>query len=203
MSIVDNKKVTILWRLFNDPFAQANKEQFINQSNPRKIGSSISAVNNLLANGDELKVLMRTVLGVDPNSNSSNWDKIVRNYWDSLSVDVHPNGKNLEIGFIYDLDDPERKSSIAKLKNDVKSINNDTALKDYVTGFSKEGRPNVPDNKKYLYAQPINPQDWLLYRYCVGIDGKGYRDVANDLKSVENSPHIRFYIFDEEIAKTL
>lgn len=203
MAIVDSKKVNILWRLFNDPIVQANKEQFIGQTAPRKLGSSISAVNSLLANGDELKVLMRTILGVDPNSNSSNWDKIVRNYWDSLSVDVYANGLEIEIGFIYDIEDSEHASAIKKLMNEVKSITSDKSLMEYVKGFNKSGKANVPDNKKYLYATPINPQDWLLYRYCVGIDGKGYRDVANDLKSIENSPHIRFYIYDEAIANEI
>lgn len=201
MSIVDSKKITIMWRLFNDAFAQANKEQFIDAPYPRKIGSSVSAVNNMLVNDDELKTLMPIILGVSPKSTSSNWDKLVKHYFDSLSVDVYSHGLDLEIGFIYNIEDKEREDNIAKLKAKHKEIVDDASLMEFVKGVSKQGVPNVPDNKKYMYAAPIENKDWILYRYCVGIDGKGYRDVANKpMEGIENSPNIRFYIYDEEIA---
>lgn len=201
MAIIDNKKITIMWRLFNDAFANANTEQFVNTQYPRKLGSTISAVNNLIVNGDELKTLMPIILGVDPRSTQSNWDKLVKHYWDSLSVDVHSNGLDLEIGFVYDIKDSERKAAITELKSEVKSITDDESLMAYLKGYDEQGKPNVADNKKYKYAAPINNYDWLLYRYCVGIDGKGYKAVANKpMEGIENSPDIRFYIYDQAIA---
>lgn len=200
MSLEKSKKVTIMWRLFTDAFQQANKDQFIDKAYPRKIGSSISAVNNLLVNGDELKTLMPIILGVDPKSNSSNWDKLVKNYWDSLSVDVYSNGLDLEIGFKYDMTDKSRKEDIANLQKDNKDITNEESLAEFVEGNKKDGTPNVKDNEKWKYAAPLNNQDWLLYRYCVGVDGKGYRRVSNSMSTIEHSPVIDFYIYDESIA---
>lgn len=197
--IEKSKKVSIMWRLHNDPFQQANKEQFIDKVYPRRIGSNITAVNTLLANGEELRSLMPILLGVDPNSTSSNWDKLVANYWNSLSVEVYSNGLDLEIGFIYDVTttDKIRSGYISKLKN----IESDEDLITYVEGSKKDGTPNVPDNEKYKYAAAITPEHWLLYRYCVGVNGKGYKRVSNSMTTIEMSPDIDFYIYDESVAK--
>jgi len=197
--IEKSKKVTLMWRLHNDPFQQANKEQFIDKVYPRRIGSNITAVNTLLANGEELEVLMPRILGVDPKSTSSNWDKLVSNYWNSLSVEVYSNGLDLEIGFKYEFDTRHkvREKEIAKLK-DIKS---DEDLIEFVEGRKKDGTPNVSDQDKYKYATPIKEEDWLLYRYCVGINGKGYKRVSNSMTTTEMSPDIDFYIYDENIAK--
>lgn len=201
MVLERSRKVTIMWRLFTDAFQQANKEQFNNTAYPRKIGSSINAVKNLIVNGDELKMLMPIILGVDPKSTSSNWDKLVQNYWDSLSVNVYSNGLDLEIGFNYDIDDEHRATYISKLKKANAEITDNASLAKYVEGTQKDGTPNVKDNEKWKYAAPIDNFHWLLYRYCVGVDGQGYRRVSNDMNSVENSPFIDFYIYDESIAK--
>lgn len=195
--ITKSKVISIMWRLNNDAFTLANKEQFIDKAYPRRISSSLSAVNNLLANGDELKALMPRILGIDPKSTSSNWDKVVSNYWHSLTVEVYSNGLDLEIGFHYDIDNIPSSSVSKKIAN----IKTDEELAQFVEGFTKDGKPNVPDNEKYKYAVPIKEEDWLLYRYCVGIDGKGYKLVANSLETVNASKDIEFYIYDESIAK--
>ena len=190
-----------MWRLHNDAFQDANKEQFIDKAYPRRIGSSITAVNGLLQCGDELKACMPSILGVDPKSNSSNWDKIVKNYWDSLSVEVYSNGLDLDLSFVYDVQDEDRKSYIKTLLTKYKLDTDDEALADFVEGIGKDGKPNIPDHEKYRYGTPINPEHWLLYRYCVGINGKGYKRVSNSMNTIEYSKDIDFYIYDDTVAQ--
>lgn len=50
---------------------------------------------------------------------------------------------------------------------------------------------NEEDAKKEVNGTPINPADYILYRYCLG-----YSRVANTPEDVYKSPNIMFYITD-------
>lgn len=194
--IRDNKKVTIIPRKNMSQFQQVNSKVILGET--EKIGSSISAVNKMLANGDELKSLMPTILGANPNSMLSNWDKLVANYWHSLSVPVPREGLVLEIGLIYDVDDPNKKDAIKGLVENKKvKIESDTDLQNYLESVDKSGNPIVLEERKYQFATPINTNDYLLWRYCLV-----YGDVANHIDLVDKASRIRFYIqSDSEIKK--
>lgn len=194
--IVNNNKLWIKKRINQSTFYKSNMHVLSEES--RILGASTSAVKAMLVNGDELKVLMPIILGIDPKSTTANWDKALSNYWYSLTIDIYDAGKELEIGFQYDFNDTTtffdgkcRKDYIDKLI----AVKDDKSLMDYVLG-SKDGKPNVPENERYKYATPINVEDYLLYRYCLH-----FRDVANTIDDVDKSPIIRFYLFSEKFAK--
>jgi hypothetical protein len=163
----------------------------------RKIGSTIGAVNKMIINGDEMKVLMPTILGKDPKSISSGWDDVVKDYWDSLRVEIEEEGMELEVGFIYDFNDREKREEITRLALEFKSIVDDKSLMK-VLKDSKDGKQIIPENKKYLYATPINIPNYLLWRYCLN-----YSLVANKIEDVDKSPRIAFYLYSKgEIEST-
>jgi hypothetical protein len=202
MSVTRKETIKLMWLLHSDSFADANKKNFVGIPTPKKLGTSVSAVNTIVSSGEELRMLMPNILGLDPTSVTSNWDARVRQFWDSLSVDIYSNGKDLEIGFIFDILDNRRKEYINNLKLINKDITTDLKLANYVIGKT-EGKPNVPDNEKWKYGHPIEPMDWLLYRFCEGIEGRGYKAVANrnsDISTI-TALDVRFYFYDELKAK--
>ena len=158
----------------------------------RNIGSSVKAVNEMIKNGDELKALMPSILGLSPNSTSSNWDSVVKNYWDSLFVQIDDLGKALEVGFIYDFNDREKRVEIERLTTEFKEIKDDASLMKVLKSVDKNGNLVIAENKKYLYATAIEPSDYLLWRYCTV-----YSRVANKLEDVDKSPNIAFYLYSK------
>ena len=58
------------------------------------------------------------------------------------------------------------------------------------TGFAFKTKE---DMTKGINGIPINIPDYVLYRYCLG-----YSHVANTIDVIDDSPKIRFYIFDKE-----
>ena len=47
-----------------------------------------------------------------------------------------------------------------------------------------------------LYAQPVNPIDYLSYSFAII-----HREVANSLEELDKSTNIRFYLYTEEEEK--
>lgn len=184
MSVTIKRKITIQWKLSPTPFAKANIKAL--GETTRKIGSSISGVSKMLSNALEQEAIMRTVIGADPKSPSSNWDKLLRNYWNSLTVDIPNSGKSLETGWIFDYTASDKKDTIKDLIVSFTSIKDDTSLAKHVMA-------KVSEEDKYKYGQPINPEDYMLWRYCLV-----YKDVANSHEDVNKSGHIRFYLFSQE-----
>ncbi len=183
--IFRNKKVTIHWKSESSYFRKANAT---NIDEPRRfLGASINGVNSMIAKTELMKELMPTILGTDPNS--SNWSKMILNYWNSLSVQITPNGKELEIGFSYDI--MSNKPGVLELLRDNKTIKSDEDLANWVEGEVK-GKLNVEEVYKIRYGSPITPEDYLLWLYTFN-----YRDVANTLTDVDKSKNIRFYLLYE------
>ena len=184
-----HRKVNIIWKYNPTTFEIINKEVVGEQF--RKVGSSISAVTKILQYPDMLRILMPQLLGVDPDSNDVNWDRSVKYYWDSLSVDIPSGGKTLETGFIFEIDDYAREKHITKLAEE-KSLKTSKQLADYVMGFT-DSKPNVPEELRWKYGAPINVEDYLLWRYILN-----YRPVANNIADANKSPNIRFYLHTDE-----
>ena len=194
--IIDSQTAYLMPRTGTSVFESINAKVLGNE--PRRLGSGKNAVATMLANGDELRVLMPRILSLDPRSLTNNWDAKVADYWNSLSVDVVPQGVKLEIGFKYDINDDisilnkTRKDYINDLIKRVPTIKTSKDLMEYVKGLDTNGTPNVREEEKWKYAEPINAQDYLLWRYCLV-----FREVANDVELVNKSGHIRFYLYDE------
>jgi len=135
---------------------------------------------------------MRYVLGVDPESHTSNWDALIKNYWDSLSVIVPRGGKILDIGFKYDIRSTDNIQSkhISELLKGNKDIKTDKDLGDYVEA-------SIAEESKYRYGLPTNSEDYMLWRYC-----QHYGYVANSIQDVDNAPKkIKFYLYSEAEKK--
>jgi len=184
------RQVNIVWKYNPTTFEKINSEVVGEQF--RKIGSSVTAVNKIVQNSAMLRLLMPQLLGVDPDSNDVNWDRSVKHYWDSLSVDIPSGGRKLETGFSFDITDLPREKYIKELKAE-KDIKNTRELADYIMGVNSKGEDNIKEEVRWKYANPINVEDYLLWRYILN-----YRHVANSIEDVNKSPNIRFYLHTEE-----
>lgn len=195
--ITVDRSIEIHWAVKKSYFTHYNKLAIGAESYPRKIGSSLKAVNSMISRGEEMKVLMPSIIGLDPSSGSANnWEAAVKRYWDGLSVDIPSDGKKLDIGWRIDINDPTKTVAIAALKKDNPSIKDEESLKAYLFDTRKDGSKNIPEEYLFRYATPTNIQDYLLWRYTLT-----YKDVAIDASLVHKSEHIRFYLHDEAKAK--
>ena len=52
---------------------------------------------------------------------------------------------------------------------------------------------NTLESTKYLYGNPVDLEDYLMYRHCLL-----YRDVAKDMALINEDSSLRFYIKDEQ-----
>ena len=186
MASIKNRKVSIQWKLNPDAFQLINKNVLFDIT--RRLGSSETAVNTMLMKEELLQLTMPILIGKNPTDDD--WQKSISNYWNSLAVDIPENGKDLEIGFIFDLNDGNkiRKDYIKDLK-----------LKSKITDSETLGNivmSQIPEEEKYRYGIPISPADYLLWTYC-----QKYRDVANTVNDIDKSSYIRFYIHDNEIVQ--
>lgn len=179
-----SRKVKIYRKPSVSGFDKVNRVQIaLSYDTKSKIGASISATNAMLKNGDELKMLMPSMLGL--SANSPTWDDKVNLYWNSLAKQVpETTGLELEVGFRYTLDDNSREVYLKKLT----SCKDDSALAEYGEKQKEED--------KWKFGTPINVEQYLLWRYCLV-----YGDVANDVADIDKSPKIRFYIFDDTLRK--
>jgi len=222
--IVENKKVHIFWRKIESSYAIANRKVLVEA--PRKLGSSISSVQKMLANSDEQKKYMPDIVSIAPSSND--WNKIIKAYWDSISEDIPEIGKPLEVGFIYDINSIEFADSIKVYNNSVdakKKLSSDKDIKDYfdnkLNSVEKEFMKQVKEanlisdvrksDEKLAEAYRIKYDSIVTieserHKFCKPINIADYmlyryclvyRDVANDKDLAEKSPKIRFYLQDE------
>jgi hypothetical protein len=190
-----HRKVEIHWKYNPSTFFKINRE--VLGEVYRKIGSAVKAVNIMVSDEGLMKMLMPNVLGVSPNSTDINWTKVVKNYWDSLSVDIDSSGKKLETGFSFDLNDYARREYIEHLVKNNPEIKSNKKLAEFVMGY-KDDKANVTEEEKWKYGTPINVEDYLLWRYSLN-----YRDVANNVEDANKSSNIRFYLHTEAERKRL
>lgn len=94
-----SKSIWIFWKLRETYFQALNKN--VIPEEPRMIGSSVTSVTKITANSKVMESIMPSVIGTSPNS--QDWNKKLTDYWNNLSVEVGVPGKELEIGFIYDI----------------------------------------------------------------------------------------------------
>lgn len=199
-----SRKVEIKWKYNPTAFELVNKD--VMGEVYRRIGGSRSGINRLLEQSAMLQKLMPQVLGVSPDSKDVNWEKTVREYWNSLTVEVDSTGKPLETGFIFDINDVTRKEYIDELRKKVATAANTDPFKtskdlaDYVMGYisDKADTPKIPEGERWKYGTPINVEEYLLYRYV-----ENYADVANKVEDINKSANIRFFLSTEDDKKRI
>lgn len=189
-----NRKSTLFWKLNPTTFEKINSE--VMGFEIQRLGSATKPVNTMLSLGDELRMIMPVILATDPNSNSSDWDRLVAQYWHSLCIEVPSAGLILETGFSFDIANNKRERYIQPLIKK-REFSTDKQLAEYVMG-NINGRPNVPEDEKWKYGSPINPEHYLWWRYAL-IN----REVANSVIDLNKSPAIRFYLHSDEEQKEI
>lgn len=183
-----NKGIELLWKITSSDFYKKNIDSFAELTRP--FGSATNAVKTLMSHSEELKVILKPILGVNPESVTSNWDALCKEYLDGIDFQVPKSGIKLEIGFTYDITSPRCERYIAPLKAAHKEIITDKLLADYVEN-------NVEEDEKYKYGEPINHDHYIIYRYALL-----HPHVSNDMDTVDKSANIRFLLRKEiDIAK--
>lgn len=225
--IIDNKKSFIYWKKAFNAYASANKDHLLEDS--RLIGSSLSGVRKMLSKPSEQKVYMKEIIGISPNS--PDWDATLNHYWNSLSVDIPIGGKELEIGFVYDITDSDKTDAIKVFNESNKSnpFNEDKDIKAYfdkkyeevITDFNKNlaKAETISDEKlksetlNLIYKTKYDKIEMIeseKYKYATPISISDYMlwryclvysHVANEITLVDKSRNIRFYLHSEEEIK--
>lgn len=193
----------IIWLQWVTPrsmFALANKNVLNSGTEPKRIGSAVTSVNLMISKGEEMRVLMPSILGADPLSSKLDWEQAVKNYWHGYSVDIPIGGRELDISWNIDILDPAKKDNIEELrKSTKKELKTDKELRDYLFSQGKDGKTVVPEEYLFRYATPANVEDYLLWRYCLV-----YRRVLNpdaDPAILDRNPDIEFQLYDPNITR--
>lgn len=192
MAIV-NRQIVIEWKVNPTFFAITNVK---NLSCPAKrIGSAIGSVNRMITNDEMMRVLMPSLVGIDPSNTQGNWTKEVADWWHSLSVEVPDVGLKLDTSLNFDMQDahPIRSKYVSQYVEKHK-IKSSEEFAEYAMGTKGENR--IIEDEMYRYAAPVKVYDYLLWSYS-----KGYRPVANSLETINKSPNIQFFMYDEEEKK--
>lgn len=191
---IEHKEVAIMRKETNSQYFTRNAK-FIPEGKI-VIGPSITGVNKMLSSIEELKVYMPQILGIAASSND--FEAKVAAYFNNLSVNVQEEGLSLNISFKYKDESSFKliKSNYDKIISDFESADKSNpesrnkAFADRTTAIIEL------EKAKYKYGTPVNINNYILWRYCLV-----YRDVAVDAALVNNSGHIRFYIYDKEAEK--
>lgn len=221
--IVKEHKIYIYWRVRESSYAYANKEGLDEEA--RMIGSSVSAVSKILSNAEEQKVLMQDIIGLSPNN--EHWGTKLANYWHSISEPVGANGRELEIGFIYDIASLDKVPYVKLINENLakdKQITSDQDIVDYFN--NRLAAIKTQFNKAATVANKLDPIQkdkaiktaykvyydmvWKVeserYKFGSPIDTAdyilyryclGYSHVANSFELANNSSNIRFYLHSE------
>jgi len=169
-------------------FMQADDNLKFRKEKAARIGASGNTVARMLKHHDELKLIMSSAIGLDKTD--VKWGDKVRTYFHSTSIPIQVGGKNLNVALKVDINDIVLKPYIDILKKESKAkIEDSKTLLTYLTSPTVHGG-TIDAFSILRYATPINPQDYLVYLYCLN-----YKDVANSFADVSKSPHIRFVLF--------
>ena len=168
--------------------------------NKEKIGSVYKSNGSILRglNKIEEKMYLPRILGI--SEIDVNFEKKAEEFWLDLSVNIPANdkngkggGKRLEVGFEYENEKDaeegraEAKKEALRYKRWEESIIGRINLKTrrFVEDFSIRQTVGIP----------MNINDYIFYRYCLA-----FSHVALDIKYINKSAKIRFYIVDAKVT---
>lgn len=182
--------VELHWKLNPSLFKKANKE-YVNLF-PERLGSSTPAITKLLNHSEELKVIMSYM----PNIAAEGIPNIqeIRNYFYAIDVFVKPGGTKMQVGWQYDVNDESKEAAIKQLAMKAKKkFETSEDLGKYVEGIDSKGKPNITEENKYRYGRPINPTEYIWWRYSTY-----HPEVVKHMDDINKSPKLKFYLSDEE-----
>lgn len=164
--------------------------------NKEKIGSAYTK-NGAILRGlgkHEEKMYLPRILGVSENDVS--FEKKIEEFWLNISVSVPAHnregkggGLKLEVGFEYDTQADAKKGQKEAEKEMQRYENWKTGLEGKLPSTIRRFKEDFSIRQEC--GRPINVNDYILYRYCLV-----YSVVALDIKYLDNSAKIRFYIVD-------
>lgn len=165
-----------------------------------KIGSAFAPGGAVLRGLDkeEEKLYLGRLLGVSPNDNS--WETATRDYWANIGVIVPPankegagGGVTLEVGFRYN---NEKDAEIGRKEAEKEAERYEAWSNSSVNKLASNIRRFKESfSERQRVGEPININDYILYRYVLVNPC-----VALDVKYIDMSAKIRFYIHDNKVS---
>lgn len=132
--ITRNKKIHLKIRKVSSAYAIANSDRLAEAQIVRTIGSSRSGVSRMISNSEEQAAIMKDIINISPTSSS--WNEELAKYWNKLSYDIPDSGKELEIGFTYDVHAIDKQHYINKINSNItveaKKLKTDEDLEKYI-----------------------------------------------------------------------
>ena len=187
--ITIKKTLTIKYKLANSVFESLNKLAYNTQS--RALGTTKNSVHKILAHPTFCEEILPIIIG--NNSKNSEWEHEKLDYVSSIQINITNNGYALELDSIFKKDDPKYKEAItayiADYKLDAKATEKEIA--DSILANSA-----IEPIDYHLYFRFLNAKDYLYWVLAVNSP-----EVANTVEDIEKSPNIRFFFFDEKVAK--
>lgn len=200
-----NKSLTIKYKLSTSVFENLNKSAYATQT--RSLGSSRKIVNTILSHYTFCDTILPLIIG--NNNLNSDWEREKYEYISSLQISVPITGKKLNLNSVFDI---ENNKTIDNIKLYIKENNlvhkivdpddkTKTITKDYT---EKEIATHILSNKlvdiieyhKYFKFQSY--EDYLYWVMCTNS-----AEVSNTTDDVNKSPNIRFFLYDEKVARSI
>lgn len=204
--MITKKRIVMLnWVLNPSAFEVINQNSLVSLSRP--LGTSVTAVNKMLARSEEMEALLPDILGTSPKSAAGNWNNALQMYWHNFEVEVPKTGKTLDISMIFDINASFCADAVEKLNKEKNLFKGkkipavEPVVKDGVT--IKEGSEerveelssekkeeiladyvmkNVEETEKFRYCRPANVEHYLIWRFCLvlGSVGNNPNDIRKD-----------------------
>ena len=185
------RKVRIEWR--NNPSSFEIKNKDIFKTDFLRLGSAIRPVNELLSRGEELRVLLPSVIGVSPIDPS--WQEQVTTYLHDFLLEIPRYGLVFDISYTFDMGDPAYRENIDRLKSTIENLPKDSKECEKVL-LDKIKKLN--EDELYQYVKFYNVEDYIKWRYCL-LSSK----VANSVEDINKSVNIQFYLTSDTERKAI
>ena len=202
-----NRKLTIKYKLATSVYESLNKAAYATQA--RSLGTTTKAVNSLLSHLTFCDTILPIIIG--NNKNNSDWEKEKQDYISSLQVSVPSSGYPLDLNSTFDMENAFLKANIERYISENESdmyitVPADPKDKDSVETKVLKSEKDIANH--ILKNSKIEPIDY--HQYFKFDSAKDYlywvlcsvsNQVANTTEDVDKSPNIRFFLFDEKVAK--
>ena len=181
-----NKTLHIKYKTAISVFENINQVAYATQSRP--LCTNTKQVNTILSHPTFCDSILPVLIG--RNSNASDWEMVKTDYISSLQLNVPSSGYPLELSSTYDSDNKLLSVNIAKYIKD----NNlkDKTEKEVVYHIVE----NVEPINYHLYFKYDNVKDYLFWIMALTSS-----QVANTPEDFDKSNNIRFFIYDDKVAK--
>jgi len=191
------KKLVLKYKLALSVFEQLNKAAYATQI--RSLGTSRNIVNTILSHNTFCDSILPIIIG--NNKLNADWEKEKSEYIASIQLAVPATGVTFELTSNFDLDNPNTKKEIELYveENNLYSNEEHSKIKseaDIVKHILAD--KNVLPIDLHKYFKFINPKDYLYWIVCVNSS-----QVSNTADDVNKSSNIRFFLYDEKVARKI